>query len=44
MMHVVQFLCFLAQIPGMLIGNHVSIFCGGFCLGIFLACFIREVL
>lgn len=44
MIHAVQFLCFLAQIPGMLNGNHLSIFCGGFCFGIFLLALLEEML
>lgn len=41
---VVQFLCFLAQIPGILAGNHVNIFCGGFCFAMFLEGLFEEVL
>ena len=44
MIHAVQFLCFLTQIPGMLDGNHFSIFCGGLCLGVFLTILIDEML
>lgn len=42
MIHTVQLLCFLAQIPGMLAGNQFSIFCAGFCLGVFLTFLVSE--
>ena len=40
---IVLLLCCLAQIPGMLNGNCVSIFVCGFCFSAFLTVLIEEV-
>lgn len=40
---IIEFLCCLAQIPGMLNGNHINIFVCGFCFSTFLIILIEEV-